>query len=64
MANQKISNPPDVDITLALLKKEFDNTDIDSVVRDVDLHELTESDESSNSDIDSTPKTKRERSRK
>jgi hypothetical protein len=46
------------------LKKEFDDTDIDSVVRDVDLHELTESDESSDSDIDSTPKTKRERSRK
>jgi hypothetical protein len=63
-ANQKISNPPDVDVTLALLKKEFDDTNIDSVVRDVDLHELTESDEFSDSDIDSTPKTKRERSRK
>ena len=32
VVNQKISNPPEVDITLALLQREFDDTDINAAV--------------------------------
>ena len=59
IANQKISSPPDVDVTLALLQREFDDTDIDAAVGEIDLHELSDSDEFSDSDADAPPKLKR-----
>jgi hypothetical protein len=40
VADQKISNPPDVDVTLDLLRQESDETDIDAVVNNVDLEAL------------------------
>jgi len=54
MANQKISNLPTVNVTLVLLQKEFDKTDIDTMVREIDLHELSDNKESSDSDIEDT----------
>jgi hypothetical protein len=52
LANQKIMNPLDVDVTLGILRWELNKTDIDAVVRDIDLHESTDGEESSKSDLD------------
>jgi hypothetical protein len=62
--NQKISNPPDIDVTLGLLQREFDDTDIDAVVGDVDLNILTDSEEDSDSDVESTVKRKDKKKKK
>jgi len=56
MANQKISNPLTVDVTLGLLWKEFNEMDIDTVVREVDLHKLLDNEESSDLDIEDMPR--------
>jgi hypothetical protein len=43
---------------LGVLRREFDETDIDAVVRDIDLHELTDGEESSESDFDVVTRAK------
>jgi hypothetical protein len=58
VANQKISNPPEVDITLALLQREFDDTDIDAAIGEIDLHEWSDSEDFSDSNDDTSPKLK------
>jgi hypothetical protein len=58
LTNQKITNPPDVDVMLGVLRREFDETDIDAVVRDIDLHELSDGEESSGSDFDTIPQAR------
>jgi hypothetical protein len=49
MANQKITNPPDVDVMLDILRREFDETD---------LHELSEDEELEDSDDEYTTHTR------
>jgi hypothetical protein len=56
--NQKITNPPDVDVTLGVLRREFDETDLDAVVRDIDLHDYSDDEESDNSDLETTTRVK------
>ena len=43
--NQKITNPPDVDITLGVLQQEFDETDLDAQVCKINLHDYSEDEE-------------------
>jgi hypothetical protein len=57
-ANQKITNPPDVDVTLGVLRREFDETDLDAVVCDIDLHDYSDDEESNNSDLETTAQVK------
>jgi hypothetical protein len=59
--NQKISNPPDVDVTLGLLRQEFDETDINTVVRGADLPDVTD-DDPIDSDANRAPRVKTKKS--
>ncbi|KAF8231480.1 hypothetical protein L208DRAFT_1276882 [Tricholoma matsutake] len=57
-ANQKITNPLDVDVTLGVLQREFDETDLDAMVHDIDLHDYSDDKESDNSDLETMARAK------
>lgn len=56
--NQKTSNPPDVDMTLDLLRQEFDEADIDGAVKVFDLYDITD-DDAVDSESNTTPRFKK-----
>ena len=58
VANQKISNLPEVNITLALLQQKFNDTDIEVAVGKIDLHELSDSEDFSDFNPETMPQLK------
>ena len=56
--NQKITNPPDVDVTLEVLWWEFNETDLDAQVCEIDLHDYSEDKEGEDSDFNATAQMK------